>query len=279
MVSAPARREQVAFAAGLGLSQRRACALFSVARSTLGYESKMAARDAPILEKMRALSKKYPRYGYRRILVFLEKDGHPMSRDRMYRLWKAAGLQVPRKRRRRRAKEPEARPEAALERNHVWAYDFLFDACANGEKLKCLAIIDELTRECLAIVAEGRIRSGQVEETLDRLFEEHGAPRYIRSDNGPEFIAKKLRAWLGKKDVKTAFIEPGKPWQNGSVESFNDKFRDECLNQEWFRSRAEAQVLIEAWRRHYNEVRPHSSLDYRTPHEYKAVLLRSELKS
>lgn len=209
MVSAPARREQVAFAADRGLSQRRACAFLSVARSTLGYESKMEARDAPVLEKMRALSKEYPRYGYRRILVFLEKDGHPMSRDRMHRLWKLARLQVPRKRKRRRAQEPQARPEPALERNHVWAYDFLFDVCANGEKLKCLAIIDELTRECLAIVAEGRIRSQQVEETLDRLFQEHGAPRYIRSDNGPEFIAKGLRGWLKDRGVETAFIEPG----------------------------------------------------------------------
>ena len=231
----------------------------------------MAAKDAPILQRMKELSARYPRYGYRRIQVFLRREGHRMSRDRTHRLWRLAGLQVPRKRRRRRA-QPSLRPQTPTGRNEVWAYDFMFDHCANGQKLKCLTVIDEWTRECLAIEVSGRIRSRDLIETLQRLFRERGMPRYLRSDNGPEFVAQRVRRWLQSQQVQTAFIEPGKPWQNGTDESFNGKFRDECLNLEWFRSRKEAKVVIESWRHHYNEVRPHSSLGYRTPHEYRMEL-------
>ncbi len=274
MVSAPARREQVAFATRRGFSQRRSCALFCVARSGLGYESLLAARDAPLLERIRDLSAQYPRFGYRRIQVFLEREGSAMSRDRMYRLWQLGGFQVPRKRRRKRAL-PVPRPEEPRGRNHVWGYDFIFDRCAKGQQLKCLTVVDEWTRESLAIEVEGRMRSGDMIRTLERLFREHGAPRYLRSDNGSEFASRKILRWLKTAGVNTAFIEPGKPWQNGTAESFHDKFRDECLNMEWFRSRAEARVVIETWRRHYNEVRPHSSLDYRTPREFRTHLERA----
>jgi putative transposase len=153
--------------------------------------------------------------------------------------------------------------------NHVWAYDFMFDTCANGQSLKCLTVIDEFTRECLAIDVAGSIRSGRVIEVLTRLISEHGAPKFLRSDNGPEFVSKAILEWLEIAGVQTALIDPGKPWQNGSDESFNGRFRDECLSIEWFRSRREAKVIIEVWRRHYNAVRPHSSLDYRTPIEFK----------
>jgi len=153
--------------------------------------------------------------------------------------------------------------------NHVWAYDFVFDACANGQQLKCLTLIDEFTRECLAIDVAGSIRSSRVIETLKRLISTRGAPRYLRSDNGPEFVSKAILEWLDSENIETALIDPGKPWQNGADESFNGKFRDECLSIEWFRSRREAKVVIETWRRHYNAVRPHSSLDYRTPFEFK----------
>ncbi len=151
----------------------------------------------------------------------------------------------------------------------MWAYDFLFDACANGQSLKCLTIVDEWTRECLAIDVARSIRAGRVIEVLAQLLSGHGAPRYLRSDNGPEFISRAVLRWITKAGIDTAFIDPGKPWQNGTDESFNGKFRDECLNMEWFRTRAEATVLIEQWRRHYNEIRPHSSLGYLTPHEFK----------
>ena len=182
-----------------------------------------------------------------------------MSAGRAYRLWRAAGLQVPRKRPRRRVASGRPRPQAPTGANQVWSYDFVFDRCANGQQLKCLTVTDEWTREGLAIEVDGRIRSGRVIEVLARLVSERGAPLYLRSDNGPEFVSRALLAWITAQGIETALIDPGKPWQNGAGESFNGKFRDECLSLEWFRSRAEAKAVIESWRRHYNEVRPHSS--------------------
>ena len=161
-----------------------------------------------------------------------------------------------------------ASPNAAHRGDHVWAYDFIFDRAANGQQLKCLTIVDEWTRECLAIEVAGSIRSRDVIDVLARLASRHGTPRYLRSDNGPEFISRAILTWITDCGIDTAHIDPGKPWQNATNESFNDKFRDECLSLEWFRSRAEAKVLIEAWRVHYNEVRPHSSLGYLTPKEF-----------
>jgi len=155
--------------------------------------------------------------------------------------------------------------------NHVWAYDFIFDTCANGQALKCLTIVDEWTRECLAIDVAGGIRSGRVIEVLSQLVSVHGAPRYLRSDNGPEFVVAAILRWLADASIDTALIDPGKPWQNATDESFNGKFRDEYLSLQWFRNRVDAKVGIEQWRRHYNEVRPHSSLRYLTPAEFKAT--------
>ena len=270
MVSAQGRRLQVGFAKGRGLSERRACALFGVARSSLGYEAKMPAKDEPVLKVMRALSSQYPRYGYRRVHVFLHRHGLVMSHDRVYRLWTKDGLQVPKKRPRRRIATGRPRPVPATSANEVWAYDFVFDACANGQQLKCLTIIDEYTREALAIDVAGRIRSGRVIEVLEKLISQHGAPKHLRSDNGPEFVSRAVLAWLLKANIRTALSDPGKPWQNGADESFNGKFRDECLSLEWFRNRTEAKIMIENWRKHYNEVRPHSSLSYQTPVEFKS---------
>jgi putative transposase len=272
MVGARVRRQQVAYALGRGLSSRRACALLCVARSTLGYVSRLIARDAPVLPAMRTLAGQYPRYGYRTIRIFLDRQGHVMSADRTYRLWRQEGLQVPKKRPRRRVATRRPRPLPPTAVNHVWAYDFVFDTCADGRTLKCLTIIDEFTRECLAIDVAGGIRSGRVIEVLTQLVSVHGAPRYLRSDNGPEFVARAILQWLRTAQIETAFIDPGKPWQNGADESFNGKFRDQHLSLQWFRNRADAKVSIEEWRRHYNEVRPHSSLGYRTPAEFKATL-------
>ncbi len=154
------------------------------------------------------------------------------------------------------------RPQPATTARHVWAYDFVFDACANGQQLKCLTVIDEYTGECLALDVAGSIRSSRVIEVLSRLISEHGAPRYLRSDNGPEFVSNALLKWAAQNGMDMALSDPGKPWQNGADESFNGKFRDECLSLEWFRTRTEAKVVIEQWRRHYNAVRPHSSLAY-----------------
>ncbi|MEP6918907.1 MAG: IS3 family transposase [Acidobacteriota bacterium] len=271
MVGARVRRQQVAYAVGRGLSCRRACALLSVARSTLGYTSRLEVRDAPAVAVMRDLAGQYPRYGYRRIQIFLKRAGHEMSAERTHRLWRQAGLQVPRRRPRRRVATGGPRPVPASGANHVWAYDFVFDTCANGQTLKCLTVIDEWTRECLAIDVAGGIRSGRVIEVLAQLVSVHGAPRYLRSDNGPEFVAGAILRWLHEAGIETALIDPGKPWQNGADESFNGKFRDEFLTLQWFRNRVDAKVGAEQWRRHYNEVRPHSSLGYLTPLAFKAT--------
>ncbi len=181
MVGARVRRQQVAYTRSRGLSDRRACAVLSVARSTLGYQSRLAVRDAPALTAMRRLAAQYPRYGYRRIRIFLRREGHVMSPDRTHRLWRQAGLQVPRRRPRRRVATGRPRPLPPTARNHVWAYDFVFDTCANRQTLKCLTIVDEWTRECLAIDVAGGIRSGRVIEVLAQLVSVHGAPRHLRS--------------------------------------------------------------------------------------------------
>jgi putative transposase len=269
-VSVPARRAAVRFATGKDLSQRRACTLLQTARSSLAYRSRLTAKDAEVLARMIELARLYPRYGYRRIMIFLRREGFAMSVSRAHRLWKLARLQVPRKRARKRVAAKRPRPQAPTGANEVWSYDFVFDRCANGQQLKCLTVEDEWTREGLAIEVAGSIRSGRVIEVLSRLVSERGAPKYMRSDNGPEFVSRALLQWIVGEGVGTALIEPGKPWQNGTLESFNGKFRDECLSMEWFRSRAEAKVEIERWRRHYNEVRPHSSLRYETPAAFAA---------
>lgn len=241
--------------------------MLSVARSSLRYQSQKDLHDAPVRARMRELAGQYPRYGYRRIRIFLGRDGHAMGTDRAYRLWRTEGLQVPRKRPKRRVATSRPRPLPAHGPNQVWAYDFVFDACANGQQLKCLTVVDEFTRECLAIDVAGSIRSGRVIEVLSRLSA-RGAPRHLRSDNGPEFVSSGLLRWMAQKGIETALIAPGQPWQNGTDESFNGKFRDECLGMEWFRSRPDAIAVIEAWRHHYNAVRPHSSLGYLTPNEF-----------
>jgi putative transposase len=277
MVSVPVRREQVAYAQRRGLSQRRSCTLLKVARSALDYRSAKSVRDAPVVSRMAALSAQYPRYGYRRIRIFLGRDGHVMSAGRAYRLWRRARLQVPRKRPRKRIAAGRPRPQAPTGANQVWSYDFVFDWCANGQQLKCLTVTDEWTKEGLAIEVDGGIRSGRVIEVLSRLVSERGAPLYLRSDNGPEFVSRALLLkWIVEQGIETALIDPGKPWQNGAVESFNGKFRDECLSLEWFLSRAQAKIVIEAWRKHFNEVRPHSSIGYLTPAEFAAKLKQND---
>jgi putative transposase len=269
MVSPLARREQIALACERGLSKRRACGLLGVARSSLSYALRLPVKDAPVVAAMRALSAQYPRYGYRRIRIFLRRQGFELGCSRTHRLWRQAGLLLPKKRPRRRIATGRPRMHAPFKANVVWAYDFVFDTTAQGQQIKCLTVIDEYTRECLAIDVAGSIRSRRVVDVLSRLVSVHGAPLFMRSDNGPEFVSQAILEWIAQAGIATALNDPGKPWQNGADESFNGKLRDECLSLEWFRSRKEAAVLIEAWRRHYNAVRPHSSLDYLTPHEFK----------
>lgn len=268
MVSAPARRIAALYAVERGISQRRACALMQVARSRLLYIPTLPQKNAPVTRAMHRLSRQYPRYGSRRIHVFLGREGIVVGKEKCSRLWAEQGLQVPRKRPRRKVAASRPRPLAPAKANSVWSYDFVFDACANGQQIKCLTVVDEFTREALAIDVAGSIRSGRVIEVLSRLISVRGAPRYLRSDNGPEFVSLALLKWITDQGIECALIDPGKPWQNGTTESFNGKFRDECLAMEWFRNRLEARVVIEDWRQHYNRIRPHSSLNYETPEAF-----------
>jgi putative transposase len=230
----------------------------------------MKDKDARLSSKLRLIARTHTRYGYRRATALVKQEGEAINPKRVYRLWRKEGLSLPRRRPRKRVRTKSLRPLAPKQAGKVWAYDFVFDSCANGQKLKMLTIVDEYTRECLGVEVDGRINSPRVVEVLEKLMSEHGRPQYLRSDNGPEFVASRVKEWLKRSGVETAYIEGGKPWQNGLNESFNGKLRDECLNLEWFRNRAEAKIVIEQWRKHYNDKRPHSSLGYKTPAQFRA---------
>ena len=265
-MSARARREQVDYAVSRGASVRRSCALLQVSRSALRYESTMPARDAELADELTRIAMAHASYGHRLAWGIL----HPtmkVNRKRVRRVWRKLGLHVRRKKR-RKIHTGLIRAYAANGPNQVWAYDFVHDACANGQTIKALTIVDEWTRECLAIEVASSLTAERVIAVLERLFEQYGTPQVLRSDNGPEFIARALKIWALLKHSDTATIEPGKPWQNGSIESFNGTFRRECLNAEYFAHLREAKIVIEQWRWEYNTQRPHSSLGYRRPAEF-----------
>jgi putative transposase len=255
----------------LGVSERMACRVVGLARSSFRYPLHPSPSDEGELRgTVRRLAREHRRYGYRRITALLRRQGHRVNAKRVWRLWKSEGLSLPRKRPRRRRQGPSmGLPPQALEPNHVWTYDLLFDRTEAGQLLKILIVLDEYTRESLAIRVERHLGAGEVIETLAWLLMQRGAPGYLRSDNGPEFIAQALHAWLAAaaQETRTVYIEPGHPWENGYAESFIGKLRDECLNEEVFRSIEEARVVIESWRREYNQRRPHSALEYQTPAE------------
>ncbi len=228
----------------------------------------MAQDEARLVARITELARAYGRYGYRRITALLRREGWRVNTKRVARIWRAQGLKVPRrqpKRGRLWLNDGSCVRRRAERPNHVWSYDFVFDRTHDGRPLRMLAIVDEYTRECLAIDVERRLGSEDVLERLSELFLERGAPAYIRSDNGPEFTATAVREWLHRLGVGTLFIEPGSPWENGYVESFNGKLRDELLNGEIFYRLLKTKVLIERWRQAYNRVRPHSALGYRPP--------------
>jgi len=225
------------------------------------------------MKRMEELAKKHPRYGYRRIWALLRREGWHVNRKRIQRLWRQAGLRVPprqKKRRRLGSSENGCRRHVATHRNHVWSYDFVMDQTEDGRRLKMLPVVDEFTREPHAILVERSIKAEDVVDLLAYLFRVHGEPEFIRSDNGPEFIANAVRGWLRSAGVKTLYIEPGSPWQNAYSESFNSRFEDELLNRELFTSLEETQILVEEYRLHYLHERPHSSLGYLTPVEFAA---------
>ncbi len=261
------RRAQVRYAMTRRLSCRRACGLLRVARSALGYAARRPKRDAALVAELQRLAAAHPRYGYRRMWALLRRRGLAVNAKRVHRLWRGAGLALPRRRVRRKVRTGARVRPLADRPNAVWTYDLIHDACTDGTSFKCLTVVDEFTKECLAITVARSLPGDRVLPVLAQLVVRRGAPQYLRSDNGPEFIARRIQRWLAREGIMTAYIDPGKPWQNGVGESFHSRFRDECLNQEAFFTVHEAAVIIEQYRRTYNEARPHSSLDYHTPAE------------
>ena len=250
------------------MSERRACRVLRQSRATQRYLSSVCDDETPLTQRIIELASVYGRYGTPRITSLIRQTGWHVNHKRVERIWQREGLQVPKKQPKRGrlwmndGSCVRLRPER---KDHVWAYDFVQGKTHNGRPFRMLTLVDEWTRECLAIDTARRLNSDDVLERLSWLFATRGVPEHVRSDNGPEFTAKVVRAWLKKVGVKTLFIEPGSPWENGYVESFNGKLRDELLNGEIFYTLKEAKVLIERWRVHYNTIRPHRSLGQRPP--------------
>lgn len=247
-------------------------------RSTQRYHRKPASDEAVLVARMHELVRQHPRFGYRRIAVLLKREGFQAGFDRVYRLWRREGLKVPKtpRKKRRLGSSAHGCVRHSVERqNQVWAWDFIFDRTASGTSLKWLSVVDEFTRECLCLKVARRMTSQDIIEVLRGLFVAHGVPQHLRSDNGPEFIAKALREWLERSSVGPLYIAPGSPWENGYAESFHSKLRDEFLGCEVFESLSDAAALGATWRRQYNEVRPHSSLGYVTPAEFARACVPS----
>ena len=269
------KKRVVKDAAERGLcSLRRACVYLSLSWSTFSYRPKQANKKAQRLaERIVALSWEHPRYGYRRIRALLVKEGWTTSRKFVQAVRRSEGLQVkPPKKRRHRQGISTGPPTKATGRNHVWSWDFVHDRTDNGGPLKMMTLIDEYTRKCLDIRVARRLTSTDVLSVLSEAIEEEGTPSYIRSDNGSEFIAHQVQQWLSDKNIKAIYIDPGSPWQNGFIESFHNRLRDECLNREVLLSVAETQVVIEQWRQTYNFEHPHSRLGFKSPQEFVTFL-------
>ncbi len=274
------RRTVAAVRSRLGpkpISERRICRVLGQSRSTQRYLHKKPDDDRRLIDELRRWCEWYPPYGSERVHQMLLGTGWRVNFKRVHRLWKQEHLQVPgRQRKRRRLPGQSANGcvrHKALYRNHVWSYDFLVDRTEDGRQLKLLVVIDEFTRECLATEVGRTFTARDVMLTLQYLFAVRGAPEHVRSDNGPEFIAKELQRWLGRADVRTLYIQKASPWENGYVESFNGKLRNELLNRELFLSVPEARYVLDEWRAEYNHRRPHSGLGWQTPAAYAAKLV------
>jgi putative transposase len=251
-----------------GTSERRACKALGVFRSVQRYQKRKPDDEAHLRKDITRLALKYGRYGYKRITALLRTEGWRVNHKRVERIWREEGLKVPQRQKKRGRLYLNDGSVLRLRpcwRNHVWSYDFVAERLSSGKKIRMLTVIDEYTRKCLAIRVGYALKSDDVLDVISDLFITEGLPDFIRSDNGSEFTAKPLKDWLHKLGIKTAYIEPGSPWENGYNESFNGRLRDELLNGEVFYTLKEAQVIIEQWRNHYNHVRPHSSLGYRPP--------------
>ena len=255
----------------LEMTERRACKVVGQARSTQRYTPQADPEEGRLRAELREVSLRRPRAGYRMAARCLRRSGWKVNDKRVQRLWREEGLRVPRRQSKRRRMGCTAQGSQRLRAeyvNHVWSYDFVQDRTRDGRRLKMLCVVDEYTRECLAIQVARRMTAMDVILVIGRLIAERGMPRHLRSDNGPEFIARALRDWLSQGGIRTLYITPGSPWENAYCESFNSRFRDEFLNREEFVSELEAKVLSAEWRRDYNEARPHSALGDQTPAEF-----------
>jgi putative transposase len=270
VVSPSARRRAVKLVVETGLgTTAEACRALGLARSSYYRNSTVSTERRQMHGEIMQLSQDHPRYGYRRVTALLRREGHEINAKRVQRVRRKEGLQVSRRQRRlRRLGVSTAQRQRATQINHVWSWDFVEDQTENGTRFRLLTLLDEHTRECLAVHADWSIRAVDVITVVEAAMARYGVPGHLRSDNGPEFIAYAIQDWLGDKKVKTIYITPGSPWENAYIESFHDKLRDECLNREIFGSLLEARVVIEQWRLHYNAERPHSSLGYKTPAEF-----------
>lgn len=265
------RREHAARLMASGVcSARAACRILKLARSTYRYRGRPPTeQEAALHRRLEELSEERPRFGYRRIAALLGEEGWQVGKRLVQRWRKHAGLRVPPTRKKQiRRGVSTGLPTKATHRGHVWTWDFIADATVRGGALRMLTILDEHTRECHVLRADRALKSQDVLEWLGRAIQGHGAPEHLRSDNGPEFIAKAVQQWLAEQKIKTLYIEPGSPWQNGFVESFHGRFRDECLNREQFYTLTEARVVIEDYRKDYNHHRPHSRLGYLSSHRF-----------
>jgi transposase InsO family protein len=262
----------------MDVSERRACQVISQPRITQRYKTKRPDKNKALTAEIRRLAKKHKRYGYRMITAKLRQDNWNVNHKCVQRIWQKEGLQVPYRRKFKKAKGSSQNSccvKKAEYKNHVWTYDFMSDQTEDDRRLKLLTVLDEFTRESPAIEVGRSIRAKDVIAVLEYLFMVRGTPKYIRSDNGPEFIADAIKKWLKKKYVETLYVEPGSPWENGYIESFNGKLRDEILNREIFYSVKEAKVLVEDWRLEYNNHRPHSGLGYMTPAGFASSCIAS----
>ena len=248
------------------IKPERACVLVGLSKSSWHYQPK-PRQDSELRQRIHELAREYPRRGYRFIHALLVRTGAKINKKRVRRLWREEGLTVKRKTS-KKIRTGASIPMQAEYPNHVWTYDFVFDQTLEGTTLKILTLTDEFTRQSLALRVAESFTSMEVKAVLQEVIAQRGAPGFIRSDNGSEFIARDLGIWLAVQDIGTRFIEPGKPWQNGYAESFHSRLREECLNREVFYSVKHAQVLLDDWRRFYNSARPHSSLAYLTPDEF-----------
>jgi putative transposase len=277
MVTTTQRRQVVThLRAAFDISARRACRLIALSRSRWHYQPQRPLRDLPIRTRLRELAAARPRFGYQRLHLLLRREGLVVNHKRVYRLYREERLLVRPHRGRKQAAVPRVPLVAPIRPNERWGMDFIHDACTDGRRFRCLTMVDEYTRECPVIAVDTSLPSARVIAVLEQLAGQRGLPHSLIVDHGPEFISRALDLWAYRRGIELVFIRPGKPVENAYVESFHSRFRDECLNTQWFETLTDAGFHIEHWRQDYNEVRPHTSLAGRTPKEFAASLKEND---